>query len=77
MQSLTLESATNPTPGLLDRWRPWLHVKACTGGLIVLTFITLGIFGPTLAPFDPNKQELTAMLRAPQGVGAAHLLGCL
>ena len=75
MQSLTLESATNTTPGLLDRLRPWLHVKACTGSLIVMTFITMGIFGPTLAPFDPNKQELTAMLKAPQGIGAAHVLG--
>ncbi|HEU4344836.1 MAG TPA: ABC transporter permease [Candidatus Binatia bacterium] len=75
MQSLTLESVTDPRPDRLVRLRPWLHVKGCTGGLIVLGFIVLGIFGPVLAPFDPNKQELTAMLKQPQGVGAAHVLG--
>ena len=65
MQSLTLESVTSQSPGLLTRLRPWLHVKACTGSLIVLSFIAVGIFGPAAAPLDPNKQELTAMLKAP------------
>ena len=41
----------------------------------MLTFIALGIFGPTTAPFDPNKQELTAMLKPPQGIGTVHVLG--
>jgi peptide/nickel transport system permease protein len=75
MQSLTLESVTELRPDRLVGLRPWLHVKGCTGGLIVLAFILLGIFGPVLAPFDPNKQELTAMLKQPQGVGAPHVLG--
>ena len=75
MQSLTLESVTNTSSGLLASLRPWLHVKACTGGLIVLTFIAVGIFGPRLAPFDPNRQELTAMLKIPEGVGSLHVLG--
>lgn len=75
MQSLTLESVTDTRSGLLARLRPWLHVKACTGGLIVLTFIAVGIFGPRLAPFDPNKQELTAMLKTPEGIGSFHVLG--
>ena len=66
MQSLTLESVTSQSPGLLTRLRPWLHVKACTGSLIVLSFIAVGIFGPAAAPLDPNKQELTAMLKAMQ-----------
>jgi len=75
MQSLTLESATEPSPGAVARLLPRLHVKAFTGGLIVLSFIIIGIFGPIFAPQDPNKQELTAMMRAPQGFGSPHLLG--
>lgn len=75
MQSLTLESATDrralERAGILPR----LHLKAFTGGAIVLAFILVGLFGPALAPFDPNKQELTAMLKAPQGLGATHVLG--
>jgi peptide/nickel transport system permease protein len=75
MQSLTLESATEKTPGLVGRLAPRLHVKAFTGGLIVLTFIVVGILGPALAPYDPNKQELTAMTKPPQGIGSLHVLG--
>ena len=74
MQSLTLESATEKSvvePRLLPR----LHVKAFTGGVIVLLFIIIGIIGPSIAPFDPNKQELTAMMKAPAGIGASHSLG--
>jgi peptide/nickel transport system permease protein len=43
--------------------------------LIVLTFIFVGILGPTFAPHNPNKQELTGMMKAPQGIGAPHILG--
>jgi len=75
MQSLTLESATERSHDLAARLLPWLHVKAFTGGLIVLTFIAVGIFGPALAPHDPNKQELTAMMKPPQGIGSANILG--
>jgi len=75
MQSLTLESVTEKSPGALARLLPRLHAKAFTGGLIVLTFILVGIFGPYLAPHDPNKQELTAMMKAPEGIGADHVLG--
>ena len=52
-----------------------LNAKAFSGGLIVLVFILVGIFGPLLAPHDPNRQELTAMLKPPQGLGEAHALG--
>lgn len=75
MRSLTLESATEERPTAQESRLPRLHVKAFTGGTIVLVFILAGIFGPGLAPADPNKQELTAMLKAPQGVGSAHALG--
>jgi peptide/nickel transport system permease protein len=52
-----------------------LNAKAFSGGLIVLVFILVGIFGPLLAPHDPNRQELTAMLKPPQGLGEANALG--
>ena len=75
MQSLTLESATEKSPGRVAELLPRLNVKAFTGGMIVLTFILVGILGPAFAPQDPNKQELTAMMKAPQGPGSAHVLG--
>jgi peptide/nickel transport system permease protein len=75
MRSLTLESATERAPGLLGRVLPRLHIKAFTGGTIVLFFIFIGIAGPSLAPHDPNKQELTLMMKAPEGMGAPNVLG--
>lgn len=75
MQLLTLESATEERGAAPPRRLPRLHVKAFTGGLIVLIFMLVGIFGPVLAPRDPNKQELTAMMKAPQGIGSPHALG--
>ncbi|MGH7926717.1 MAG: ABC transporter permease, partial [Candidatus Binatia bacterium] len=75
MQSLTLESATERSPGRLERVLPRLHAKAFTGGMIVLLFILVGIFGPFMAPHDPNKQELTLMMKPPQGIGAINALG--
>jgi peptide/nickel transport system permease protein len=75
MHSLSLESATEGRPALWERLLPRLHVKAFTGGVIVLAFIFMGILGPSLAPQDPNKQELTGMMKAPQGIGSAHVLG--
>ena len=75
MQSLTLESATEPRGAERVGVLPRLHVKAFTGGAIVLAFILTGLFGPALVRSDPNKQELTAMMQAPQGIGSAHVLG--
>jgi peptide/nickel transport system permease protein len=75
MQSLTLESATEERRPARARLLPRLHVKAFSGGAIVLLFIAVGILGPGLAPADPNKQELTAMMKAPQGIGSIHVLG--
>jgi peptide/nickel transport system permease protein len=75
MRSLTLESASEKTPGVVSSALGRLHAKAFSGGSIVLLFIFLGIFGPLLAPHDPNKQELTAMMKPPQGMGGTHVLG--
>ncbi len=74
MQSSTLESATSPRAW--HAWlRPWMRTKVYTGGLIVLTFIVVGILGPLAAPYDPNRQELEMMLQAPQWFGGTHFLG--
>jgi peptide/nickel transport system permease protein len=75
MQSLTLESATEERQAVRASKLPRLSVKAFTGGGIVLIFIMVGLLGPGLAPVDPNKQQLTAMLKAPEGIGSAHALG--
>jgi len=75
MQSLTLESATEKSPGAVAKPFPRFHVKAFSGGLIVIAFIMIGIFGPLFAPHNPNKQELTAMMKSPEGIGALHVLG--
>jgi peptide/nickel transport system permease protein len=75
MQSLTLESATEASPGWLGKILLRLHAKAFTGGMIVLLFILIGVIGPSLAPHDPNKQELTRMMKTPQGIGAPNALG--
>ena len=75
MRSLTLESASEKTPGAVSSALGRLHAKAFSGGSIVLIFVLLGIFGPSIAPHDPNKQELTAMMKPPQGMGGAHVLG--
>lgn len=75
MQSLTLESATEEAARARPNKASRLHVKAFSGGLIVILFIFVGVLGPAFAPLDPNKQELTAMMQAPQGLGARHVLG--
>jgi peptide/nickel transport system permease protein len=75
MQSLTLESATEERQAVRPSKLPRLSVKAFTGGTIVLIFIVVGLLGPGLAPVDPNKQQLTAMLKAPEGIGSGHALG--
>jgi len=42
------------------------------GGTLVAFFILLAIAGPWIAPYDPNEQDLFAMLEVPS---AAHWLG--
>ena len=75
MRSLTLESATDARASALGQLLPRLHVKAFSGGAIVILFILMGLFGPALAPHNPNQQELTAMMKAPQGLNSVHVLG--
>jgi peptide/nickel transport system permease protein len=65
-----------PVQRTLPNWvRPWMRTKIYIGGTIVLGLVFLGLFGPLLAPYDPNAQQLRESLRAPQGLGGAHWLG--
>jgi peptide/nickel transport system permease protein len=41
--------------------------KFLTGATIVLLLIVVGVFGPVIAPHDPNQQALRSTLRAPDG----------
>ena len=76
MQSLTLESATEDAPARpVERRLPRIHVKAFTGSVIMLAFIAVGFFGPTLAPHNPNEQNLASLLKPPQGIGTPNVLG--
>jgi peptide/nickel transport system permease protein len=76
MQSLTLESATERSaPRSAVRRLPRLHVKAFTGGIIMLAFIAVGVLGPKLAPSDPNQQNLSSLLKPPEGISARNVLG--
>jgi len=52
-----------------------LSAKVLAGGAIVLTLIFVGILAPVLAPYDPNAQQLRAMVQEPQWFGGIHFLG--
>ena len=58
-------------------WYSFRKRKIAVLGLgIVVFYILVAIFAGFLAPFDPTKQDLTAMLQAPGAVaGSSHLLG--
>ncbi len=74
MRSLTLESVTSLSTDFL--WlRTWMRPKVYVGGFIVFTLIVVGIFGPMMAPYNPNHQRLERMVLAPQGIGSEHMLG--
>jgi len=65
-----------PVQRTLPKWvQPWLRTKVYVGGTIVLGLVLLGLFGPLIAPYDPNGQQLRESLQSPQGLGGAHWLG--
>jgi peptide/nickel transport system permease protein len=65
-----------PVQPALPLWlRPWLRTKVYIGGAIVLLLVLLGLFGPLIAPFNPNDQQLRESLRVPQWFGGPHFLG--
>ena len=73
MQSLTLESATEER-----RSRKEDAASSCEGvhrWLDRLAVYPGRHISVPCSPRDPNKQELTAMMKEPQGIGAPHALG--
>lgn len=57
----------------MTAWRRFRHhTPAMIGLTIILTFVVLAIFAPVISPYDPNSQDLTAVI---QGPSASHWLG--
>ena len=55
--------------------RPWLIPKVAVGVTIVAMLVIAGAFAPWLAPYDPNGQNLSRVLRPPQWLSGPHVLG--
>src|SRR5947209_6985846 len=55
--------------------RQWWRFKLIAGGVILLGLIVVGVLGPFMTPFDPNRQALSDSLVAPQWLAGPHLLG--
>ena len=72
---LRLPAAAAPLAVGASRRTIRVRFKLWAGGLIVLALILLGIFGPIIAPYDPNEQHLGDSLVAPQWFAAPHFLG--
>ena len=75
MQSLTLESATEKDARPLPRLMPRLHVKAFSGGAIVLIFIFMGIFGPAASAARSQQARAHGDDESAAGHRRAHVLG--
>jgi len=52
--------------------RLWQNKLGTAGGVFLLLLIIVAIFAPYIAPFDPSKQDYSAVL---QGPSAQHWLG--
>lgn len=54
-----------------------MNGKLVAGGVIALTLLALAVAGPSLAPHDPNRQDLSAVRQPPVwgGGGWSHTLG--
>lgn len=60
---------------IMKTLRPWLKPKILLGGGIVVTLVFVGLFAPWISPYDPNAQNLSAALKAPDWIGGTHILG--
>jgi peptide/nickel transport system permease protein len=52
-----------------------LPAKLYAGAAIVLILVLVGIFGPLVAPFNPNEQHLGSSLKPPQWLAGPYFLG--
>jgi peptide/nickel transport system permease protein len=57
------------------RARPFLKPKILFGGSIVVVLFFMGLFAPLISPFQPNAQDLSIVLRAPQWLSGPYILG--
>ncbi|HEY2988270.1 MAG TPA: ABC transporter permease [Candidatus Binatia bacterium] len=74
--SATSAAAARAVPKSKERARvEWAQPKFIAGGVIVGALIVVGVLSPWIAPHDPGKQTLEAMLKAPQWFGGDHFLG--
>lgn len=64
-----MPEAVSVRPRRLPRNR---NVYLTVGALLLSAFVVLAVFGPAIVPYDPNAQDLLALLEPPS---AAHLLG--
>ncbi len=55
--------------------RPWLKPKTVVGGGIVMLLVFMGVLAPLISPYDPNLQNLSGAMQAPQWFGGQHFLG--
>lgn len=64
-----MPEAVSVRPRRLPRNR---NVYLTIGALLLSAFVALAVVGPAIVPYDPNAQDLLALLEPPS---AAHLLG--
>jgi len=65
-------------PPKSDTWkraRPFLKPKILFGGSIVAVLFFMGLFAPLISPFQPNAQDLSIGLTAPQWLSGPYILG--
>ena len=67
--------AVSPASDFRKALRPWLKPKIIMGGSLVFLLVFMGVLAPILSPHDPNLQNLTNTLQAPNWWGGAHFLG--
>src|SRR5689334_15386352 len=66
-----------PVPESAIRKRPRLFMrpKILFGGLAVIVLFLMGLLAPWISPFDPNAQNLSIALSAPDWLSGSHVLG--
>jgi peptide/nickel transport system permease protein len=64
-----------PKSDIGRRARPFLKPKILFGGSIVVVLFFMGLFAPLISPFQPNVQDLSIVLSAPQWISGPHVLG--
>lgn len=64
-----------PKSDIWKRARPFLKPKSLVGGSIVAVLFFMGLFAPLISPFQPNAQDLSIGLTAPQWLSGPYILG--